>query len=484
MAQLLSLSRAARLVGVTRSAVQKKIKTGVLTTFEGMVHPADLLRAFPHKRFKEQDLVLERMNQIKENAFAKRTGERLLPDAHVLTARLSELGKELAAVRDERDRYKRLVGQLDERLRTIAHADTVADEVPALRHWLRDEVQAGSLDTSELAALAARDDVLRLMTAQIKLLPSGHEFFVEGADTILDAALRAGYSVDYGCSNGNCGRCKARVLSGEVKKIRFHDYVLPDAEKRAGVMLLCSNTAISDVVVEAVEATGSDDIPVQSLLTRVKKLERPVDDMIILHLQTPRAQRLRFLAGQSAHLSAGEGVDTDVALASCPCDDRNLQVQVCAEDAPFSKWAFQQASVGDRVALEGPHGDFVLREEDSTVPLIFIAFDTGFAPIKSLVEHAMSLESAESLHLYWIAAQDGHYMHNLCRSWSDALDNFSYESFTTTDRYDEILRRIAESQFELAGSHAYVAGDGQAVATARRVLCSAGLPQTQLFTSP
>ena len=45
--------------------------------------------------------------------------------------------------------------------------------------------------------------------------------------------------------------------------------------------------------------------------------------------------------------------------------------------------------------------------EKSHRPLIFIACETGFAPIKSLIEHAMALDAAETLHLYWIAAGKG-----------------------------------------------------------------------------
>jgi len=64
------------------------------------------------------------------------------------------------------------------------------------------------------------DDMLRLMSAHVVVRPSSHEF-VDGADTILDVALRSGLALNYGCSNGNCGLCKARVVSGQVQKVRL-----------------------------------------------------------------------------------------------------------------------------------------------------------------------------------------------------------------------------------------------------------------------
>ena len=42
------------------------------------------------------------------------------------------------------------------------------------------------------AALFAKDIMLKIVSASIRLLPSGHEFFLEGSDSILDAGLKAG----------------------------------------------------------------------------------------------------------------------------------------------------------------------------------------------------------------------------------------------------------------------------------------------------
>jgi hypothetical protein len=64
---------------------------------------------------------------------------------------------------------------------------------------------------------------------------------------------------------------------------------------------------------------------------------------------------------------------------------------------------------------------------EAPLPLVFAACDTGFAPVKSLIEHALSLDAAPSMALYWLATRpDGHFMANLCRSWSEALDPFEY----------------------------------------------------------
>ena len=69
------------------------------------------------------------------------------------------------------------------------------------------------------------------MPAHVSIFPSGHDFSIDGPASILEGALRAGVPLNYGCSGGNCGLCKAKVVSGQVKKTRHHDYVLTEAEK-------------------------------------------------------------------------------------------------------------------------------------------------------------------------------------------------------------------------------------------------------------
>jgi CDP-4-dehydro-6-deoxyglucose reductase len=482
MSQLLTLSRAARLVGSTRGVLQQKIRDGELATFEGMVTPQELLRVFPQARL-EDNSALERLERLKDAAFTSRLRERILPDPEVLAERLAELGRELADTRAGLEHYRALVNALDERLAELERTSGQGGLPHELRVWLLRGLSGVTEDRGE-RSLIAMDNLLRVMSAHVQLLPSRNEFFVDGNDTILEAALRAGLSVNYGCTGGNCGLCKARVVSGDVRKVRAHDYVLTDAEENAGYILLCSNTAVSDVVVEAIEAGGVQDIPVQHITARVKGTTRLGGDILLLQLQTPRTQRLRFFAGQSALLRTPDGAAVELPIASCPCDDRNLEFHVpCRDDDSFTRAVTGGLRVSDSVVVEGPHGDFVLND-DLPRPVIFVAIGSGFAPIKSLIEHAMALDTAESLSLYWLApTAEGHYLNNLCRSWSDALDNFSYTPVVGSPDDPGVWSGLLAGQGDLARFDVYLAGPEPAVAQARDVLRRAGLPAAQLVAS-
>ena len=488
MPRLVTISRAARLIGVSRGALQSRIKNGDLAAFEGMVAVDDLLRAYPEARL-EDNTILEQIERIKDTAFTRRVRELVLPSSEVLLARLTGMSRDLAQTQARLDFHRAIVGQLQVKLRELADPASSRAGVAGLLAWLNHSLAPG-LEGDEPQPLQVQDRFMRIMTAQVQIKPSGHEFFVDGNDTLLEAALRAGLALGYGCSIGSCGQCKARILSGEVHRTRHSDHVLSEAEKSAGVVLMCCNTAVGDLVIEAHEAHGAADMPLQNIEARVKSVSPIADDMRLLHLQTPRTQRLRFLAGQSVVLALAGGSTASCPVASCPCDDRNLQFHIRrrAGDA-FAEQVFTGLKAADTVRVEGPRGKFVL-DEESHRPLIFIACETGFAPIKSLIEHAMALDMAETLHLYRIASSGTvHYLDNLCRSWSDALDNFRYDPISLErgvsdeDAMQAALLQVLQDHPRLGDCDVYVAGPESLANTAEFQLLEHGLPREQLFVN-
>ena len=98
---------------------------------------------------------------------------------------------------------------------------------------------------------------------------------------------------------------------------------------------------------------------------------------------------------------------------------------------------------------------------ESDRPLAFVACDTGFAPIKSLIEHAMAVEATESISLDWLAMRpDGHYLANQCRAWAAAFDDFRYAAHTASrpGRGRAALVAALAAALPLADRDVYVAG--------------------------
>jgi CDP-4-dehydro-6-deoxyglucose reductase len=241
------------------------------------------------------------------------------------------------------------------------------------------------------------------------------------------------------------------------------------------------------LVLEVLEAGLPEDIPEQRIVTKVRAVEAMGEDMMRLHLQTPRSNRLRFLAGQRATLglpagvASGDDLHAELPVASCPCDDRNLifHVRRPASADFHDGWASDFAACvfaglikpGMEVSVWGPWGRFVL-ERESTRPLVFVAIDDGFAPINSLIEHAIAVDAAESITLYWATTRPGgQYLPNQCRAWASALDEFHYRPLDLV-----ALDAALAADAGLAGSDVYLAGPGAMVEAAATALRAVGIP--------
>jgi CDP-4-dehydro-6-deoxyglucose reductase len=480
MSRLLPLSRVAKLVKQPRHALQEMIRSGTLATFDGMVEFDELQRVFPGVKW-DDDAEFRRVTEIKDRAFAKRVRERALPDKDVLAARLNEMGDEYAAAKALLIHYGNVMAWLDEKIAEMDEdaSDETHHALHSVRAFLLRNLAEMPPDAVQAQAVIAQERILKIMAPNVTIQPSGHEFTVEGNDTLLQAALRNGVSLNYGCNNGTCGDCKARLLSGEVKKVHAHDYVLKQAEKDAGTILLCAYAPVNDVVIEA-SVAGARDIPMQQLVAKVKSVEVFNPHMAALHILAPRSQRLRFLGGQSIQISVN-GAGGRYAIASCPCEDRHIEVQIPYRAGDrFAEAVFGTLKANDTVSVEGPFGEFVL-DEDSPRPVIFLAFGAGFAPIKSLIQHAMSLEFVESMDLHWLADEAGHYQDNLCRAWTDALDNFHYVPHAPTDDLDALLKSIVLDYPDLHRFDVYAAGTAAQLGQAHACFVDAGLPEASWF---
>ncbi len=484
MSRQLNLVRAAQLVGVPRATLQRMIRAGELRAHDGFIEIDELRRLFPDRELDEGG-ALEQVARIRDEAFGRRLRERVLPSQEVLAQRVLAQSQELADLRRVAQAYHVLLVALQDDVRERAHRETSLEALGAkleagLKQILGAE-PAGSLD--------AMADALHVMSAQVTLRPSGRTFLVEGNDSILQAGLKAGARFAYGCGSGTCGLCKARVVSGETRQIGAADYPLSAQEREQGYRLLCAITPLNDVTVETLEAAGPQDVPEQHLEVKVRALTSLDAQTLLVHLQTPRSNRLRFLAGQAVTLGAnvgGEDASVTLPLASCPCDERNLHFHVTRADTNPLVHAFFAGGIGLGTTLNvrGPIGDFVLPAAGDR-PLRLIACDTGFAPVKSLVESALAAEIFERIELFWLVTRPGgHYLDNQCRAWAAALDAFVYRPSFETDvaagARAIVSRVVADDGWR--ENETFIAGNATFIDSAARGLVDAGATPDSLHT--
>jgi CDP-4-dehydro-6-deoxyglucose reductase len=326
---------------------------------------------------------------------------------------------------------------------------------------------------------------------QITIRNTGHTFTANPDETILEAALREGLILPYGCRDGACGSCKGRLIEGSIDYGKYSNKALTETEREAGMALFCQALALSDVIIEAREVRKAGDIQIRTLPCRVQKVERPTDDVIILYLKLPTNERLQFLAGQFLDILQKDGTRRSFSMANAPHADELLQLHVRhVAGGAFTDHVFGKMKERDILRFEAPLGTFFLRE-DSTKPIVFVASGTGFAPIKSIIESALAKGIARPMTLYWGGRRPRDlYMQDLPMKWAAEHAGFKFIPVISdalpednwTGRSGFVHRAVMEDFPDLSGCQVYACGVPVMVDAARRDFTTqCGLPENEFF---
>lgn len=303
------------------------------------------------------------------------------------------------------------------------------------------------------------------MTYNTTIQPSGHQFPIDESETILEAALKHGYTLPYSCRDGVCGVCKGKVISGQVDYGDHQEHALSDAEKSAGMALFCCAKPHSDLVIECREVTATKDITVKTLPCRVQTMQKAAPDVMILTLKLPANERLQFLAGQYIDVLLKDQKPRSFSLANAPHDDSVLELHVRnIAGGVFTQHVFNEMKERDLLRFKGPLGTFFLRE-DSDRPIIFVASGTGFAPIKAIIEHALYVGIKRPMHFYWGGRTLADlYMLDKARQWENSGIKFtpvlseSLPSDAWAGRTGFVHQAAMEDYSDMSGYDVYVCG--------------------------
>jgi CDP-4-dehydro-6-deoxyglucose reductase len=329
------------------------------------------------------------------------------------------------------------------------------------------------------------------MTFQVTVQPSGRQFICEAGDTVLAAAIRAGVGLPYGCKNGACGTCKGKLVSGEITQGVHQQKALPLPEEQNGYALFCTATPHSDIVIEAREVLGAGEFPIKKLPSRVSRMDRATDDVMILSLQLPASERLQYLAGQYLEFILKDGKRRSYSMANAPLQEEHITLHIRhMPGGLFTDHVFNTMKERDILRFQGPLGTFFLRE-DSDKPMVLLASGTGFAPIKAIVEQAVHNKSERPMVLYWGGRRPRDlYMHALCEEWAATLPDFKYVPVISDalpedswhGRTGFVHRAVIDDLPDLSGYQVYACGAPIMVDSAKRDLAAlCRLPEEEFY---
>lgn len=331
------------------------------------------------------------------------------------------------------------------------------------------------------------------MAYTITLDPFDTQFSCEDDETILAAGLRQGVNLRYGCKHGGCGSCKALITDGEVDQSDASSFALMDFEKEQGYALLCSSYPLSDIVIDVSEYEADELLaaaPIQEYHAEVERITTLTHDIRGVHLRLIEPTTLAFQAGQYVDVRVpGTTEWRSYSMANPPSRTGAIELMIKLMPAGvFSTYLTERLTVGDRLTLRGPYGNFSLRE--SGKPALFIAGGSGMAPILALLRAmAERMDARPVTYCYGARACRDLFQLEELRELERQLPHFRFipalSEPQTGDAWSgeiglvtDVVTRVVPS---VVGMEAYMCGPTVMIDAAIALLTTRGMPERDLF---
>ena len=238
--------------------------------------------------------------------------------------------------------------------------------------------------------------------AQVYFEPIGEEIECEDDETVLDAAFRQGYSLVYGCREGQCSACKCFLLEGEVSLKRYSTFALSDAEEASGYTLLCRAMPDTDLTIELLHVQDNYRLEhaIRQGESTVESCERLTHDIHRLVLAVDDTSDFAFTPGQYVDLHVpGTELRRSFSMANLHGEGRLEFLIRAYPEGAFAGLLEAGLHPGTPIAFTGPYGSFRLADSDRDI--LMVAGGSGMAPVLALLRELAGQASVRKIRFFY-----------------------------------------------------------------------------------
>ena len=304
-------------------------------------------------------------------------------------------------------------------------------------------------------------------------------------ESIFNAALRAGLTLNHSCLNGRCNSCRALVVYGESKNLN-DEIGLSDGEVEAGNILTCSRCAVSDLNLIVDEFIDKVMPSRRTFPAKVESFKLLEEDVLELHLRLPPNQKFQFEPGQYVNLIRG-GIKRSYSLANTAASNTLSFFIKNYRSGQMSQYIFGEMKVDDLFRVEGPIGTFFYRKTPRK-NLIFLATGTGIAPVKSILEGLEAQSNGaigKQIHVFWgnRSAEDFFW-----QGAFEKLDVNFHSCISRAENYSKgfkigyVQEVLLRENVDFNDSIVYACGSEAMIQSARTLLTENGLEEKYFYS--
>jgi len=334
---------------------------------------------------------------------------------------------------------------------------------------------------------------IRLIKRQADSQPKYYDFQCSQDESLYDAAEQVGIKLPISCKNGVCHICRGELQSGSVVTGGQNKKVNASKDGATEIML-CRTWPQSSCEIEVKSVYGPKELPLKKVACQVESIELNQAHVYQIKLSLPAGKSPDFFPGQylSINLPTREE-PAYFSIASRP-GLRSIELHIQAD--PHLESALEivqylktQHEKNSCVSISLPFGEACLHKAPSK-DLILMAAGTGFAQMKSMIEHLQFIGYEHAISLYWAVRKDEDmYLKMLAETWEQQFSNFQFKPIIAdiddrqgVDHHDQMSDAVLNNHLDLANSLVFVSGSPKLVFSTMDILTESGLPETQFYS--
>ena len=213
------------------------------------------------------------------------------------------------------------------------------------------------------------------------------EFEVKGGRPLLSTLMAEEIFIPSACGGrGSCGLCKVKITEGAGQYLPTELPWIDDEEKKENIRLSCQCKVKNDFKIYIPEELFN----VKQFTTKVASIRELTYDIKEVTLDLLDPNEIEIRAGQFVQFQVPEYELTDepvyraYSAASNPAEKGKVEMEIrLVPNGICTTYVHDYLKEGDEVIINGPYGEFFLRDTQRDV--ICIAGGSGMAPIKSIL---------------------------------------------------------------------------------------------------
>ena len=202
---------------------------------------------------------------------------------------------------------------------------------------------------------------------------------LKAEENVLDALLRTGYDIPYGCRAGVCHSCIMHAKSDDIPGSA--QLGLKETQKKLGYFLACCCVPEKNMDV-AIAVSNNEKF-------KAKVLAKDYLSNTIIRLRIQKV--FNYRAGQYCTLWKNHLLARCYSIASLPEDENFIEFHIKkVPGGKFSTWLDKELQIGDFIFLQAPIGDCFYTNSDDNKDLFLAGMGTGLAPLYGISRDALS----------------------------------------------------------------------------------------------